>query len=64
MLYSPLPEIQMVIVTPTPAIISILALISLILSPAKPILLILFPNISFLVISVNPINLSHRLRYY
>jgi hypothetical protein len=54
----------MVIVTPTPAIISILALISLILSPAKPILLILFPNISFLVISVNPINLSHRLRYY
>jgi hypothetical protein len=59
-----LPEIQIVIVISTPAIISALALIFLILFLAKPTLLALFPNIYFLVIFINLIILSHRLRYY
>jgi hypothetical protein len=46
------------------AIISVLVLIFLILSPAKPILLASFPKIFFLATLVNPIILSHRLIYY
>jgi hypothetical protein len=64
MLYSPLLEIQVVIIISIPVIISILVFISLILSPAKFILPALFPNISFLAIPVNLIILSYRLRHY
>jgi hypothetical protein len=59
-----LPEIQVVIIISTPAIISALVFISLILFLAKPILLVLFLNIFFLIIFVNLIILSHKLRYY
>jgi hypothetical protein len=60
----PLPEIQVVIVISTPAIISALVFISPIPSPAKPILPVSPPNISFPAISVNLILLSCRFRYY
>jgi hypothetical protein len=59
-----LPEIQVVIITSTLAIIFALVFRSLIPSPAKPILPILLPNIFFLVILVNLIILSYKLKYY
>jgi hypothetical protein len=53
-----------VIVISTPAIISALVFISPIPSPAKPTPFVLLLNISFPAIPINPIILSHRLRYY
>jgi hypothetical protein len=54
----------MVIVISIPAIIFTLVFISLIPSPAKPILFVLFLNIFFPAILINLIILSYRLRYY
>jgi hypothetical protein len=60
---SPLPEIQVVIVTSIPAIISTLVFTPPIPSPAKPTPPASFLNTFFPATPINPIISSHRLRY-